>query len=284
MSTLLEVPVKTWARATQAPSPPRAPSPEVIRALEAPLVEKARRSSRLRYMPSPNFRWDARDYFVPHFVFNGPPSGGDFLRLGLFGAIHGDEPEGAWSLIALLETLLENPALATGYQLHVYPVCNPTGFAQKRRTSSSGVDLNRAFWKDSTIPEVWWLEHELITRRFHGLVSLHSDDTAEGAYAYVRGPVFSETLARPALTAAARFLPHDTRNVIDGFQARNGLVQECFEGVLSAPPSELEPTPFEIIFETPQTAPAGLQVQAGQHALLAILEAYRGFLGYQAGI
>jgi hypothetical protein len=255
-----------------------------VQNLVAPLAERARVSSHLRYQPSPPFQRGGRDFVIPHFIFNGPPNGGDIVRLGLFAAIHGDEPEGAWALTALIETLLDHPELAAGYQLHIYPVCNPTGYTSSTRASSAGTDLNRAFWRRSTEPEVWWLEHELITRRFHGLVSLHSDDTAEGLYAYVRGAVFSETLARPALAAATKFLPVDRRPRIDGFAARNGLLDQCFDGVLAAPPAFLEPQPFEIIFETPQAVPASLQVQAGQSAVLAILDSYRGFLAYQASI
>ena len=273
----------------QYPSPaPVRPAPpatvDAVEALVAPLALRARNSDRLRYQPSPPFRRQGRDFTLPHFIFNGPPAGGDIIRLGLFAAIHGDEPEGAWALTALIETLLDRPELAAGYQLHFYPVCNPTGYTSGIRASSSGTDLNRAFWRRSSEPEVWWLEHELITRRFHGLVSLHSDDTASGLYAYVRGAVFSETLARPALAAATRFIPVDPRPVIDGFAARSGLLDQCFDGVLAAPPAFLEPQPFEIIFETPQAVPPSLQVQAGHAALLGILDAYRGFLSYQASI
>ncbi len=266
-----------------APSVPPAAS-DAVHALVAPLVERARNSPWLRYRPSPPFRRSDRDFVIPHFVFNGPVSDGDIVRLGLFASIHGDEPEGAWALTALLETLLDRPALAAGYQLHVYPVCNPTGYSLGTRFASSGIDLNRAFWARSAEPEVWWLEHELITRRFHGLVALHSDDTAEGIYSYARGALFSEALARPALAAASRFIAVDSRPTVDSFPARDGLLEQCFTGVLAAPPAALEPRPFEIIFETPQSVPASLQVQASQSAVLAILDAYRGFLGYQASI
>jgi hypothetical protein len=249
-----------------------------------PLVEIARRSSRLRYLPSPVFRHAGQEYSVPHFMFNGPPSGGDVVRLGLFAGIHGDEPEGVQTLLALLDRLEADSALAAGYQLHVYPICNPTGCVAGTRLSATGRDLNREFWKRSEEPEVLWLERELATKRFDGLVSLHSDDTANGYYAYVRGAVFTETLARPALTAASRLLPVDTRTVIDGFRNRNGLLDECFSGILAVPPVDLDPQPFEIILETPQSAPVTRQVQANLAAIQVILEAYHGFLGYQAGI
>jgi hypothetical protein len=258
-----------------------------FKALDAalePLLNLSLGSPFLRSIPSPPFLRGGIEYTVPHFVFNGPLAGGDTIRLGLFAAIHGDEPESARSLVALAQRLVAEPQLAAGYQLHLYPVCNPTGFAVGTRCAQSGLDLNREFWRRSAEPEVWWLEHQLITRRFHGLISLHSDDSANGYYAYVPGAVFSENLARPALAAAAQFLAVDSRPSIDGFRNQGGLLHECFEGVLSIPPADLDPEPFEIILETAQSAPEPIQVQANLAAILAILEAYRGFLGYQSGI
>ncbi len=269
----------SWTAAPAVVSPSR-----VLDELLSPLLHLAHGSPYLRYIPSPPFVRGGVEYTVPHFVFNGPLAGGDTIRLGLFAAIHGDEPESARSLVALAQLLVAEPQLAAGYQLHLYPVCNPTGFTHGTRCAQSGLDLNREFWRRSAEPEVWWLEHELITRRFHGLISLHSDDSADGYYAYVRGAVFTETLARPALAAATQWLPVDTRPVIDGFHNHAGLLHECFAGVLSIPPADLDPEPFEIILETAQPAPSLIQVQANLAAILAIFEAYRGFLGYQTGI
>lgn len=288
MNTLLATtltPGKPRPRALPEPSVPSRNRPaRATRTLLTSLVRRTRESKLLRYEPSPPFRRNGRDQTVPHFVFTGPPAGGETIRLGLFGAIHGDEAEGALALAAFLEDLQAQPDLAAGYQLHIYPVCNPEGFAAGTRQVPSGKDLNREFWNGSAEPEVWWLEHELITRRFHGLISLHGDDTAEGFYAYARGALFSESLARPALKAASQFLPLDRRPKIDGFVAREGLLTECFGGVLSAPPAGLEPIPFEIILEAPQSVSPALQVRAGKVALLAILQAYRVFLAYSPNI
>ncbi len=197
----------------------------------------------------------------------------------MFAAIHGDEPEGTLALCEFLLQLVENPADAKGYELSVYPVCNPTGFEDGTRHSRAGFDLNREFWKGGNQPEVYLLERELGVLQFAGLVALHSDDTTAGTYAYVRGATLTEALAKPALAAAAHFLPAATGETIDGFPAQNGLISQCYEGVLSNP-AELSPLPFEIIFETPQLAPVEHQVSAAVAALRAILREYRQFLAY----
>jgi hypothetical protein len=84
---------------------------------------------------------------------------------------------------------------------------------------------------------------------------------------------------RPALAAAAELLPvnHDER--IDGFHAKEGLIEDCYEGVLSAP-ARTRPKPFEIILETPGQAPLFLREAALVVALRAILAEYRKFIAY----
>ena len=248
--------------------------------LLAPLIERAAQlGSRLHYSPVGEFHHGTCRYRLPRFVFQGPPGGGSVIRVGLFAAIHGDEPEGAMALCNFLRQLDDDPAPARDYELYAYPVCNPSGFEDNTRHSRSGRDLNREFWRGSTEPEVYFLERELGVYQFAGLVALHSDDTTNGAYAFVRGATLTEALAKPALAAAAKFLPLAAGETIDGFPARSGLISQCYEGILSNP-AELKPLPFEIIFETPQIFPAAQQIAAATAALKVILREYRQFIAY----
>ena len=248
--------------------------------LLTPLVEQAKRpSSRLRYSPVGEFHHGSCRYQLPRFVFQGPPGGGGIIRLGVFAAIHGDEPEGAVALRDFLLELADDPALAQGYEIYAYPVCNPSGFEDGSRCSRAGYDLNREFWRGSKQPEVYYLERELGVHQFAGLVALHSDDTAAGAYVFVRGATLAKALAKPALAAAAQFLPLASGETIDGFPARSGLISQCYEGVLSNP-AELKPLPFEIIFKTPQSLPFALQTASAKAALGSILWEYRQFMSY----
>jgi murein peptide amidase A len=220
---------------------------------------------------------------LSHFVFEGPHGGGDPIRIGIFAGIHGDEVAGAESLIYLAEALVRDPNIARGYHLHLYPVCNPTGFERGTRHSESGKDLNREFWRNSSEPEVRSLESEILRHEFHGLLSLHSDDTSEGVYGFVRGAVLARSLLVPALQAAAAFLPRNENSVIDGFAAERGIISECYDGILTSPP-KLENSPFEIIFETPHHAPHEKQKNAFVVAILAILSEYQKFIAFAADL
>jgi hypothetical protein len=123
------------------------------------------------------------------------------------------------------------------------------------------------------------LQAELISRSFNGIISLHTDDTSTGFYGITRGTILTQHLIEPALRAAEKFLPRDGRPVIDGFQARNGIIRDACEGMLSAPP-KVRPRPFEIILETPKAPPEYLKQCAFVVALKTILDEYRKFIAY----
>lgn len=262
----------------QAP-PPAVRRVRSISGLLAPLDEIAADSASLIANHEARFESDGRVYVLPRYLFIGPQGGDAPIRVGVFAAIHGDEPEGAHAVVRFVHFLESHPDVARGYSLSIYPLCNPTGFEDNTRLSRRGRDLNREFWKSSAEPEVRLLQAEIISRSFHGIISLHTDDTSQGFYGIVRGATLTRHLIEPALAAAESFLPRDERPTIDGFAARNGVILDCYQGVLSAPP-RVRPRPFEIILETPKAAPAYSKECAFVGALQSILVEYRKFIAY----
>lgn len=220
------------------------------------------------------FESEGRGYQLPRYLYIGRPGGGEMMRVGIFAAIHGDEPEGALALAKFLELLAANPEVGEGYALFIYPICNPTGFEDNTRHSRSGRDLNREFWTGTAEPEVRILESEIREQSFDGIITLHSDDTSDGLYGFVRGAVLSEHLLKPALLNAGRHLPRNHREKIDGFAARHGIIHSGYAGMLQSQPGISHP-PFEITLETPQLAPIHRQVDALSAALTTILTEYR---------
>jgi hypothetical protein len=228
------------------------------------------------------FELNGESCAIPRFTFRSPHAV-DPIRLGIFAAIHGDEPAGALAAVQLLLHLARQPQVAAGYHVTAYPVCNPTGFEDNTRQSRRGLDLNREFWKGSSEPEVRILENELRQGHYHGLIQLHADDTSEGLYGFVRGHTLTEHLLRPALAEAGTILPRNLNATIDGFAARDGIISQHYDGVLASP-GEMDPAPFEIIFETPQLAPMHLQVEAFQVALRTIMTEYRLLMAFAQNI
>jgi predicted deacylase len=226
---------------------------------------------------------DEKRYTIPRFVFHGPATSVAPIRLGLFALLHGDEPAGALGLQRLLNALVDDPAPARGYELTLYPLCNPTGYEDGTRHNRAGYDLNREFWRGSVQPEIEILENELRERQFDGIIALHADDTSDGLYGYTQGRVLNQNLLVPALRASEHVLPVNKGEIIDGFFAEEGIVEDCYQGIL-APPPEQRPRPFEIIFETPAAAPMTQQIEAISCALRSVLTEYRGFIAQGANL
>lgn len=251
--------------------------------LLAPLNELAAKSPHFLSRSFGEFHSSGRNYSLPRYVYLGPKGGGDRIRIGVFAGIHGDEPEGALALIQFVNALEKQREIAKGYALFLYPVCNPTGYEDNTRYSRSGKDLNREFWIDSPEPEIQFLETEIWSHAFHGIINLHSDNTSDGLYGFVNGAVLSENLLAPALKAAEEFLPRNTSSEIDGFRANNGVIYESYNGVLRSVPG-LAPPPFELTWETPQTASLYRQIAATNASLQTILIEFRKLMAIAQNI
>jgi len=253
------------------------PSRRSIADILKPLVADAT-NSRLVRQTGLRFERGGQVHELPRFQFVGPRGGGEVQRLGIFATIHGDESESGLGLVRFLQGLTQEPNLAQGFVIQAYPICNPTGFEDTTRHARGGPDLNREFWRDSSEPEVRLLELELLQHQFHGILSLHCDDTSHGLYGFLSGrqtsTVLSANLLEPALRAAERFLPRNLDPEIDGFHARGGVLSSCYDGVLRAPVDQAQ-APFEITFETPQRASVASQVEAFNAALRGILTEFR---------
>jgi protein MpaA len=254
-----------------------------IRRLLLPLFQQVAASSYCWRAESVGFwRTPEGRYWMPRLVFSRPGEE-PTIKLAIFAGIHGDEPAGVHALCDLVRALETVPSLARQYEIHLYPLCNPTGYEDGTRHSRSGKDLNREFWCASAEPEVQLIERELAQHRYAGLVSLHSDDTSDGLYAFVRGATLTEHLLKPALAAAEELLPVNGAPMIDGFHAINGIIRTAYDGILSAPP-DAKPAPFEIILESPAHAPLALQRAAQLLAVTEIIRHYRRLIAYAADL
>ena len=220
----------------------------------------------------------AQPGFVPKLVCK-PSRGQDTLKVGIFGGLHGDEEAGTHAAYEFLRWAWNDPEELQDYEIHVYPICNPSGHRLGTRNSWSGLDLNREFWHGSIEPEVRYLENELRREKYDAIISLHSDDESDGLYGFASGALLSEQVLQPALDAASLVLPLNRNHLIDGFLATQGVIKEAYLGILSAPP-EQKPKPLEIVFETPALAPMNQQIEATVIALKTILAEYRRLLAY----
>src|SRR5436190_10797307 len=198
--------------------------------------------------------------FIPKMICR-PNHGGETWKFAIFGGMHGDEEAGILASHELADWGSSQPNELSDYELHIYPVCNPSGRMAGTRHCMSGFDLNREFWVGSALPEVAYLEGELRRENYDGIISLHTDDEAVGIYGYVSGALLSEQVLEPALAAADRIIPRNPSPFIDGFAAERGIIKDGYFGVLSSPP-EQRPRAMEVVFETPAYVRMERQVEA----------------------
>src|SRR5262245_58292909 len=102
------------------------------------LLDNATDSSHFIQLPGLQFERDGHAYEVPRYQFVGPCGGDDAMRIGVFGTIHGDEPESGLGVVRFLQELMRNPEAARGFVIHAYPVCNPTGYEGGTREARGG--------------------------------------------------------------------------------------------------------------------------------------------------
>ena len=220
-------------------------------------------------------------YTIPRFTFLGPED--QHARRSASGCSRSctaTSRPGAPALLKLLQTLAAQPSLAAGYDLVVYPVCNPTGYEDDTRHNRRGADLNREFWRGSVHPEIGILEEELRTQSFDGIVALHADDTSDGIYGYAHDRLLNKKLLEPALRASERVLPAQPRRGDRRLRRVRGRHRRLFPGrAWRRRPSRNRGLLRSFLRRRPRS-PLDKQAEAAHSALLAILATYRGFAAY----
>ena len=194
-------------------------------------------------------------------------------RIYLSGGIHGDEPAPPLALLSLLEAG-EFDGRATWF---VCPMLNPLGLARGTRESAGGVDLNRDY-RHLESPEVRshvrWLRRQ---PNFDLTLCVHEDWESRGFYLYELNPDGRRSLAQPMVDAAVAVCPLDTSPVIDGREARGGIIHPPGD------PAQREKWPEAIYLvahhtrqsytiESPSSLPLGTRVAALAAALRAALD------------
>jgi hypothetical protein len=135
--------------------------------------------------------------------------------------IHGDEPAGP---LAALRLLHEN-RWPDNLELWMCPCLNPLGFTLNTRENARGIDLNRGYL-NAVAPEILahiaWLERQ---PKFDLCMLLHEDWESRGFYLYEQNPDKRPSFAEKIVGAVEKVCPIDHSEVIEGREARNGIVR-----------------------------------------------------------
>jgi murein peptide amidase A len=143
------------------------------------------------------------------------------INLYISAGIHGDEPAGPLAVLELLR-LNKWPEFLN---LWICPCLNPAGFQLNRRENASGTDLNRDY-RNTQTEEIkahknWQAEQPALDI---GLC-LHEDWESRGFYVYELNPDNRPSLAPAIIHAVSAVCPIDASSTIDGWAAREGVIQ-----------------------------------------------------------
>jgi protein MpaA len=141
-------------------------------------------------------------------------------RIYLSAGIHGDEPAPPLALLEMLRAGLFD-ARAVWF---LCPLLNPAGFTRAARENAEGLDLNRDYRGPASaeiLAHVAWLRRQ---PNFGLTITLHEDWEAKGYYLYEQNPLARPSLAPAMLAAAGQCCPIDPSELIDGREAKGGII------------------------------------------------------------
>jgi hypothetical protein len=167
--------------ASRASLPAVVPSSPLAGRLSA-LIEGAQQSDYLFGSSlGPFYDEQARQHYVPHFVYFGAQSSIASLRLALLSGLGRHDLPASRALVAFIEGLVRRPDLGEGLNLSFFPVVNVAGLlggAEER-------DLSEQDWAVSDAPELKLLNKDIHLRGYEGFVRVVSSPD-EAPYATVR--------------------------------------------------------------------------------------------------
>lgn len=215
---------------------------------------------------------DGKRFQIERFVFIGPDSGHQTVRLGVFAGLGRQDRQSPAAVVRFLQDLVASPELATGVHLYFYPVAFPS--ATEDHNSRTG-DLFKSLWIDSSLPEPYLLERELAVIQFHGVVTLLGLGHLSGISLQLHGiwTSLQTSLLQPAIQAASRYLPLA--------QAGDHTASQKISLTTGG---DLSPRPFEISIKIPRETNPHSQIQAQRAALHSILQNYRAVISHAQNI
>jgi murein peptide amidase A len=193
-------------------------------------------------------------------------------RIYFSAGIHGDEPATTLALLSLIESG-DLDGRATWF---LCPLLNPDGLARGVRENAAGTDLNRDY-RSPASPEVQahvrWLRSQ---PNFDMAVCVHEDWESKGFYLYELNPDKRASAAQPMIAAAGKACPIDMSPLIEGREARGGIIRP----VLNPEERELWPesiylqvnhTRLSYTIETPSSLPIETRVTTHRGAVRAAI-------------
>ncbi len=218
------------------------------------------------------FSLQGRSYHLPRFIYFGPRSSDSAVRLAFLAGHDGADARISEALLAWLEQLATAPDLGEGLNLTFFPVVNPSGFQQHRRTNTLGQDLDAQHWNLSPSAEINLLAQDARLRAYHGFILLKCGDVPR-VTGRVRFGIGSFDTSPGTIVEPQQDDPYPVQWLSE---PTGGTVRE---GPLSLS-EDLPFAPFEITLTLPARWPADQMTAATVDTLRRFIFRYRSRLAY----
>ncbi|HSI09148.1 MAG: hypothetical protein ACAH89_05265 [Rariglobus sp.] len=266
MSSLLPIALRFDAAYSPAAVAPLSPSIEFNDRLTS-LYALAQRSRYVFASPLGPFYRKARHYHVPRFVYFGPHTSDESLRLAFHAGFDSADLRGTLALLHFIERLALTPDLGQGLNLSFFPLADITGLLR-----SESQQLAAHSWIDSRVPELELLASDTRSRAYHGFVRIESTDANDDVI----------TIRLRGHSADALGLELLSSNDISPWDVRweSGPVDAApADGPLSLS-DDLPFRPFELTIGLPSAWSVELHREAVTTILKNFIQRYRGFHAY----
>lgn len=200
------------------------PAPKKVRAYDAAIERILRAAERTGGVEARLLgRVRAHPAHYPFWVLTTPDGPGK-KRICLSGGIHGDEPAGVETILAVVEMIRSKPSLLDRFHFTLFPCLNPFGYEHNTRHNRVDVDLNRQYYRKRPQAEVRLVKRAIEGKRFDLDVEFHEDVDTPGFYLYelCRDP--AQAAGREILRRVGRKYPINLAPEIEGAPADGGLI------------------------------------------------------------
>jgi hypothetical protein len=233
------------------------------------LYQLVQRSEYVFGSPLGPFSHHSRQHHVPRFVYFGPHTAEESVRLAFYAGFDRRDLRGTLALLHFVEGLAIAPDLGQSLNISFFPLVDVLGLLEARDRALPALD-----WQAPAEPELALLAQDVRLGGYHGFVRVESAPGDHDAIT-VRLRGFEDGLGFPGETD---FINSDDTAPWP-VRWETGRTRASADGPLSLS-DDLPFSPFELTIRLPSTWPDDVHREAVAVTLRRFIIRYRSFLAY----
>jgi len=260
----------TVARTSTSAAPRTDSPPHALSEYLSKLYALSQRSNYVFASPIGPFYYRALHLSLPRFVYFGPHTHDESLRLAFLSGFNQQDLRGSLALLQFIEHLVLTPDLGHGLNLSLFPLLDVAGLYHGAKNRHLGAED----WSRPKVPEIELLGKDARTRGYHGFVIIETVPGGDEITVSLRG---TDEAAGVELISSEDFDPLPVRWEADAFNTAPA------SGPLTLV-DDLPFRPFELTLRVPAEWPTDLHRTVVSSVLKRFILRYRALQAYSHGI